>query len=60
MRGIMQARTKPLATIEPSINESLTSSINFEKPANKEACKFVSSDNVAELVSLLKNEAKAI
>ena len=60
MRGIMQARTKPLKIIEPSIHECLTSSINFEKPADKEACKFVNSDNIAELVDLLKNEAKAI
>ena len=60
MRGIMQARTKPLKIIEPSINESLTCSINFEKPADKEACKFVASENVAELVSLLSNEVKSI
>ncbi len=60
MRGIMQARTKPLQVIEPSSNENLTASINFEKPAEKAACKFVSSDNVEELVSLLKTEAKAI
>ena len=60
MRGIMQARTKPLQVIEPSINENLTSSISFEKPTEKVACKLVSSDNVAELVSLLQNEAKVI
>ena len=60
MRGIMQARTKPLQVIEPSNNENLTTSIGFEKPAEKEACKLVSSDNVAELVSLLHNEAKVI
>ena len=60
MRGIMQARTKPLQVIEPSVNENLTSSISFEKPTEKGACKLVSSDNVAELVSLLQNEAKVI
>ena len=60
MRGIMQARTKPLRVVVPSDNETLTESINFEKPAKKGTCKLVSSDNVAELVSLLHNEAKVI
>ena len=60
MRGIMQARTKPLNVIEPSNHVNLTDSITFEKPAEKGACKLVSSDNVAELVSLLQNEAKVI
>mgnify|MGYP001204692567 FL=1 len=60
MRGIMQARTKPLQVIEATGNKNLTSSISFEKPTEKGACKLVSSDNVAELVSLLQNEAKVI
>jgi electron transfer flavoprotein beta subunit len=60
MRGIMQARTKPLQVIEPSATEDLTSSISFEKPPEKESCKLVDAGNVAELVSLLHNEAKVI
>jgi electron transfer flavoprotein beta subunit len=60
MRGIMQARTKPLSIIEPSNIENLSTSVKFEKPAEKGACKLVSSDNVGELVSLLQNEAKVI
>ena len=60
MRGIMQARTKPLSIIEPSNIETLSTSVKFEKPAEKGACKLVSSDNVGELVSLLQNEAKVI
>jgi electron transfer flavoprotein beta subunit len=60
MRGIMQARTKSLKVVEPLNNENLTTSISFEKPAEKGACKLVDSDNVAELVSLLHNEAKVI
>ena len=60
MRGIMQARTKPLIIIEPSNIETLSTSVKFEKPAEKGACKLVSSDNVGELVSLLQNEAKVI
>jgi len=60
MRGIMQARTKPLKVIEPSNHEILTASINFEKPTEKGACKLVDANNVAELISLLQNEAKVI
>ena len=60
MRGIMQARSKPLEVIEATTTEDLTTSISFEKPAEKGACKLVDSENVAELVSLLHNEAKVI
>ena len=60
MRGIMQARSKPLEVIEASTSEDFTTSVSFEKPAEKGACKLVDADNVAELVSLLHNEAKVI
>lgn len=60
MRGIMQARSKPLQVVEPAENLSMTSSLSFEKPAEKGACKLVDADNVAELVDLLQNEAKVI
>ena len=60
MRGIMQARSKPLQVIEASKTEDLTTSISFEKPVEKGACKLVDADNVAELVNLLHNEAKVI
>lgn len=60
MRGIMQARTKPLEVIEPKNNELLTESIVFEKPAAKQDCKLIDSNNIAELVTLLKDEAKVI
>lgn len=60
MRGIMSARTKPLTVVEPSVNEKGTGVVAFELPPAKGACKMVSPDNVQELVSLLKNEAKVI
>ena len=60
MRGIMQARSKPLEVLEATTTEDLTTSISFEKPAEKGACKLVDADNVSELVSLLRNEAKVI
>ena len=60
MRGIMQARSKPLEVIVPSTPAILTASIDFDKPAEKGACKLVDPNNVGELVSLLHNEAKVI
>ena len=60
MRGIMMARKKPLAVVEPTSTEATTSTASFEKPAAKSACKIVSADNIDELVSLLHNEAKVI
>ena len=60
MRGIMQARTKPLEIVEPSSNTNLTQSISFEKPPAKGSCKLVDANNVAQLVELLHSEAKVI
>lgn len=60
MRGIMQARSKPLDVIESSLNEQLTKSENFTKPAEKGDCQLIDSNNVAELIKLLHNEAKVI
>jgi electron transfer flavoprotein beta subunit len=60
MRGIMSARTKPLKVVEPTAVESGVKTQKFELPAPKGAVKMISSDNVKELVTLLKNEAKVL
>jgi electron transfer flavoprotein beta subunit len=60
MRGIMSARTKPLAVVEPVACDMPSSSVQFDLPPAKGECKMISPDNVAELVNLLHNEAKAI
>ena len=60
MRGIMAARTKPLKVVEPTAIDALTSILSFELPPAKAGVKLVSPDNVAELVRLLHEEAKAI
>jgi len=58
MRGIMQARSKPLKVKEP-INTNIETKITgFSKPDLKGAVKLV--DNVNELINLLHNEAKVI
>mgnify|MGYP001019974822 CR=1 FL=1 len=60
MRGIMAARTKPLKAVEPAAVDTLTSIVSYELPPAKAGVKLVAADNVAELVRLLHEEAKAI
>ncbi len=60
MRGIMQARTKPLAIVEPKEMDALTENLVYELPSAKAACKMIDPENIGELVNLLHNEAKVI
>lgn len=60
MRGIMSARTKPLKVVEPKSSEASVINKSFELPAPKGAVKMISADNVAELVTRLKTEAKVL
>jgi len=57
MRGIMQARQKPLEVLPPAEVATATRDIVFEKPAPKGAVKLVDVD---ELIRLLEEEAKVI
>jgi len=58
MRGIMQARTKPLTVKDPVDTTPETAVVNFTKPAPKGPVKL--AETVEELVELLHNEAKVI
>jgi len=60
MRGIMSARTKPLKVVDPTAVEQTVLLQKFQLPAAKGAIKMISADNVAELVTLLKTEAKVL
>lgn len=60
MRGIMSARTKPLKVVEPTGTDSGVVLKKYELPAPKGAVKMIKGENVAELVSLLKTEAKVL
>jgi|TARA_B110000503_G_scaffold26366_1_gene41623 electron transfer flavoprotein beta subunit len=60
MRGIMQARQKPLEVIPPSNSNSKTKSIKFYKPEPRKEVKLISSDNLDQLIDLLHNEAKVL
>jgi len=59
MRGIMSARTKPLKVVEPTVNAKPTSSLSFQSPPAKSACKMVDAEHPEELAKLLHTEAKA-
>ena len=60
MRGIMAARTKPLEVVEPAACDELVTFESYSLPPAKTECKYIDPDNMAELVSLLHNEAKVI
>lgn len=60
MRGIMSARTKPLQVIEPVAADGHVVFDEFSLPAPKGACKLVDASDPAQLLSLLKNEAKVL
>jgi electron transfer flavoprotein beta subunit len=60
MRGIMSAKTKPLKVVDPKAVDSGVKVQKFELPPPKGAVKMISADNVGELVTLLKNEAKVL
>jgi electron transfer flavoprotein beta subunit len=59
MRGIMSARTKPLAVVAPSA-EALTAIDKYELPAPKGACKMISAEDAGYLIKLLQTEAKVL
>lgn len=60
MRGIMSAKTKPLKVVEAKAVNGSVKLKKFELPAPKSAVKMIPADNVAELVKLLKTEAKVL
>ena len=60
MRGIMSARSKPMKVIEPVEVPRMTAIERYELPPAKQGVKMIEADQVGELVSLLKNEAKVL
>jgi len=60
MRGIMAARTKPLAVVPANTSTPLTSVKSFTLSQGRTTCKMLSEDQMDELVNLLHTEAKVI
>ena len=60
MRGIMMARSKPLNVIQAEDSSVASEVAKYALPREKGDVKLVDADNIDELITLLKNEAKAI
>ena len=60
MRGIMTARSKPLAVVEPVAVEAMSTLQKYILPAPKGACKMIPAEEAERLISLLKTEAKVL
>ena len=60
MRGIMQARTKPIHVIPASTGDALTQVLGFEASEPREACRFVDAEEAEKLIVILQQETKLI
>jgi electron transfer flavoprotein beta subunit len=60
IRGITAARTKPLAVVTVTGNESLVTIKSYQMPAEKTGVKLIPADQPEQLIELLHNEAKVI
>jgi electron transfer flavoprotein beta subunit len=60
MRGIMQARQKPLESIEPPDLDVKTTTNKFYKPKEKKEIKMLDANDLDNLIDLLHNEAKVL
>jgi electron transfer flavoprotein beta subunit len=60
MRGIMMARSKPLAIIAPVAHAENVKAVQFTMPPSKAGVKLISADNMDELVRMLHEDAKVI
>ncbi|POY37429.1 electron transfer flavoprotein subunit alpha [Solitalea longa] len=60
MRGIMSARTKPLAIVEPVEITKVAEVKSYETPAPRGQVKLIDAGDVSKLVDALHSEAKVI
>lgn len=60
MRGIMQARTKPLEVVEPTNSGNSTSFKEYALPPSKGDVKLIDPSNAGQLIDLLRDEQKLI
>jgi electron transfer flavoprotein beta subunit len=60
MRGIMQARTKPLVVLDAIDIEKSSLVEGHDLPEKRSDCKMIDVNNLEELVQALKNDVKLI
>ena len=56
MRGIMQARSKPLQVVQATAGPEYVETVKLELPPEKGGCKMIDADNAAELITLLHDK----
>jgi electron transfer flavoprotein beta subunit len=56
MRGIMAARTKPLAVVPAAAADTYTQGVKYETPLGRQAVKMLPADDVAPLVQVLADK----
>lgn len=56
MRGIMAARTKPLAVVAPAAVDSTVTTMKFELPPAKAGCTYIQPDEAEKLIEVLHNK----
>lgn len=60
MRGIMQAKQKPLEVVDPADAEAKTEFVEFEHPPAKGECQFIDPEEAEKLIDILQNQEKVI
>jgi electron transfer flavoprotein beta subunit len=60
MRGIMGARTKPLAVVEAVEAPKLSEVVSYEKPASRSSVKMVAAEDAGKLWEMIRAEKKVI
>lgn len=60
MKGIIDAKKKPLEVISPVQCEQLTELVSFELPITKSGVRMIDPTNIDEMVGVFKNELKII
>lgn len=60
MRGIMSARTKPLAVAEPVAAPELSKIISYDKPISRSTVKMVAPEDAGKLWEMIREEKKVI
>jgi electron transfer flavoprotein beta subunit len=60
MRGIMSARTKPLAVVEPVSVAEHVKFVSYDKPAPRSTVKLIPAEDAGKLFELIREEKKII
>lgn len=60
MKGIIDAKKKPLEVLPASSISALTEVVRYELPQEKQGVRMIAPDDIHELVNVLKNDLKLI